>query len=1001
MIVSVTVLGSNDGTPALAIGERVVDYLEGGRLTAGGRRPGPIVELPSPEGGTVAYYADAAGLRPGRWVLGRSGDIDPSELAMILAGLDPASGSPLISARGSAGRAERERRAKPESACFDHDWYSAKNAARVLGVSTQYLRRLLRDAVDEGGEAAAGIKVDSTGAWQVDKDTLRRLSDHRQPPRVVAGYDLTFSVPKSVSVLWAGGNDETRAAVLNAFDEAVAGGLRYLERHAFSVRVKGRPTLASGILAADYLHTTSRALEPQLHHHVVIANLGVGPDGVARALDGTKIFHHAKTASFLAAAELRHQLSACLGVAWTEIENGIGEIAGVPAAALVEMSSRKKDIDAATETLGFSSARSRQMAAYDTRAPKTHAVDLEALFAHWDARLTAAAYGEAVRPGVLGRTCAPGIFTAEEKVRCFARLLRADGLTENEAVFDRRHVVQRVSSIAGARLSADAIDALADELLEQPGIVELAGTRETSSRNVIRRTDGRVVAIAEEKIYSTEAMLALERRALSVYERGRNASAGICDPALVESVLSQDHFARLSEEQLHLVRSLTESGMRVQVAIGAAGSGKTTALEAAVTCWSASGYRVLGAAVGGTQAIVLAEETGVDARTVASVIARYVEHGDTASIDARTVLLVDEASLLSTRDFVDLATAAEETGAILRLIGDSAQHSAVRAGGIFRYLSEQNPEETPALTHLYRQQGPEMEDVRLANAAYRENKITEALEYLAANGRITEAASAEEAYDLLACAWYAERKHRIAEPNRRRSAMTAEHHFERRELNDRARALLSADGTLRGPELYVSSISFRSGDEVIARMADRSLRAEGARRDAYVRNGSLGTVIAVHEDEVLVDFERWGHVRVPLDYLTRKVSPGIVGALQHSYALTTHAAQGETYALASPLITDASSAEGVYVGFTRGQFDLKAVAIRRRDLVCNLEGDGLPVLHDETSALAAIEHHLEHSTRDRLASQLTAVSAYGYEDHLAPPGLHRGAVGAKGPVMTP
>ena len=92
-------------------------------------------------------------------------------------------------------------------------------------------------------------------------------------------------------------------------------------------------------MAADYLHTTSRALEPQLHHHVVVANFGVGPDGVAHALDARFVFHHAKTASFLAAAELRHQLTARLGVTWTQVENGIAEIEGVPAAALEEMSS--------------------------------------------------------------------------------------------------------------------------------------------------------------------------------------------------------------------------------------------------------------------------------------------------------------------------------------------------------------------------------------------------------------------------------------------------------------------------------------------------------------------------------------------------------------------------------------------------------------------------------------------------------------------------------------
>jgi conjugative relaxase-like TrwC/TraI family protein len=975
MILSVTVLGSNDGTPLAVIGQRIVEYLEGGRAVAGGRRPGALVELPSPEGGTVAYYADSAGLRPGRWVLGRSGEVDPAELAMLLGGRDPATGERLISARGSSGRAERSRRLALAPTRLDKEWYSTREAASVLGITPSYLRRLLRARVAASDDDSDGIKIDSSGAWQINREAVVRISEHRQLPKVVAGYDLTFSVPKSVSVLWAGADEVTRATVLAALDAAVAGGLRYLERQAFKVSVRKHSLPASGVVAADYLHTTSRALEPQLHHHVVVANYGIGPDGKPRALDARFLFHQAKTASFLAAAELRHQLTVRLGVTWTAVENGIAEIEGVPAAALEEMSSRAREIAEATGTLGVTSAWARQVAAWDTRAAKEHGVDLDALFASWDERLVVAGYGPEARGNVLDRVDGPGLLTAEEKARRFRELVRSDGLTEHEAVFDRRHVVQRLSEFAGDRLSADAIDTLAEELIAQPELVELGATREKSVKRVIRRTDGRVGKLPGERIYSTVSMLALEHRALAAYERGRKVGAGIVPVECTQQVLGTERFSRLSAEQRRFVESLTSSGMRVQAGVGAAGSGKTTALEAAVACWQAAGYRVLGAAVGGTQAVVLSEETGVEGRTVASVLARYFDRGDVASIDARTVLLVDEASLVSTRDFVALARAAEETGAILRLVGDPAQHSAVAAGGIFRYLTEHHPDETPSLTHLYRQQGEEMAEVRLANAEYREGKITEALQRLRRDGRITEAESADEAYDLLTCAWYAERQKRVAEPERRWSAMTAEHHFERRELNLRARALLAGDGTLSGPELTVAGLSFRYGDEVIARITDRSLRMENAARNAYVRNGALGTVVGVHGHDVVVDFERWGRVAVPLSYLERKVSAGIVGGLQHAYALTSHAAQGKTFAVASPLVTDASSPEGVYVGITRGQFDLQAVAIRRRDLSQPLSDEALPVLRDETSALVEMERRLRANGPELLASELAVVRA--------------------------
>ena len=281
-------------------------------------------------------------------------------------------------------------------------------------------------------------------------------------------------------------------------------------------------------MAADYLHTTSRALESQLHHHVVVANFGVGPDGMARTLDARFVFHHAKTASFLAAAELRHQLTARLGLTWTSVENGIAEIEGVSAAALEEMSSRAREISAATEALGVSSARVRQVAAWDTRAAKEHGVDLDALFASWDERLTVAGYGPEARANVLDRVDGPGILTVEEKVRRFRELLRSDGLTEHEAVFDRRHVVQRLSELSGDRLSADAIDALAEELIAQPELVELRATRERTAQGVIRRTNGRVVKLPGERIYSTTSMLALEHPPLPPTSAAATPERGSC-----------------------------------------------------------------------------------------------------------------------------------------------------------------------------------------------------------------------------------------------------------------------------------------------------------------------------------------------------------------------------------------------------------------------------------------------------------------------------------------
>ena len=993
MIVSVTVLGAV-GRSQDAIADDIVDYFAKGRAhSRAGQRPGSVIELPSPDGGTVAYYADSAGLRPARWLLGESGEVDPRILKGVLAGVHPATGERLLSGSGHADRSEHARTdtVRPEATA---EWYSAREAAAILGVSDSFVQRHCRKAVLSGDDAAmAGIERSDDGrSWRIHRDALERLAVRRQPKRIVVGYDLTYSVPKSVSVLWAGGDDTTRAEVLDAFDEAVTAGTRYFDRHALVVRARGEQQRAEDIFAADYLHVTNRALEPQLHHHVLVANYGKTTDGEGRALDARMLFLHAKTASYLAGAELRHQLTARLGVRWGEIVNGIAEIEGVPEAARAEMSTRSKEIAAALDELGFGSARARQVAALDTRAAKEHGVDIDALMAVWDERLSASGYGQSEREAVLRQVDAPSLVAPSELERLFADLSRIAGITANEAIFDRRRVVQVLSEFAADRLSGDAIDELADRFLTQPAVVQLQGSVQ-SSGNVIRRDDGRVVVVPGDAIYSTRAMLELEARAIAFYERGRQTRVGVVADEVLTAVLAEERFARLSDEQRRFVERLTTSGMRIQAALGAAGSGKTTALEAAVEAWSRAGYTVVGAAVGGTQTVVLGEEAHVEARTVASVIARYFNFGNLESIDAHTVLLVDEASLLSTQDFALLAQAVEERGALLRIVGDTAQHSAVAAGGIFRHLVETHPDEVPALTHIYRQQGAEMAEVRLANAEYREGKISEALERLERDGRITEAESAEQAIDLLTCAWYAERERRRSDPDRRPSSMTAEHHFERVALNARARVLLQADGTLSGSELNAAGLSFQRGDEVIARIGDHDLRADGAPRRSWVRNGSLGVVREVANDHLVVEFERWGTVVVPQEYIEREVAPGIRGALQHAYALTTYAAQGSTYAVASPLITDASSRPGVYVGVTRGQFNLKAVIIRRRTLVLPLTDDRIPMLVDETDALRAAARRLEAEVSERLASEVDPSAARIHElaQHQTLPDLARAA----------
>jgi conjugative relaxase-like TrwC/TraI family protein len=161
-------------------------------------------------------------------------------------------------------------------------------------------------------------------------------SGERLPRRLwtkrIPGFDLTFSAPKSVSVLWATGDERTAAAIRDAHERSVRAALTYLEREAAVSRIGAarRAAHGSGFVGAAFRHRMSRAGDPQLHTHVLVANLVRTEDGEWRALDAQMLYRRAKTAGYLYQANLRHELTRTLGLEWREVHRGAAEIAGRP-----------------------------------------------------------------------------------------------------------------------------------------------------------------------------------------------------------------------------------------------------------------------------------------------------------------------------------------------------------------------------------------------------------------------------------------------------------------------------------------------------------------------------------------------------------------------------------------------------------------------------------------------------------------------------------------------
>ena len=211
------------------------------------------------------------------------------------------------------------------------------------------------EAVARGVEDYYGGRGEAAGRWVgagaetlalagvVDGKALRAVLEGRDPDtgvplgRVrsdhVPGFDLTFRAPKSVSVLFGLGGFEISAQVRGAHDAAVDAALGYLERSACWSR-RGtdgvQQVSGAGFVGAAFRHRSSRAGDPHLHTHVLVANVTRGPDDRWATLDGRHLYLHAKTAGYLYEAHLRLELTHRLGVAWGPVVNGIADLEGIP-----------------------------------------------------------------------------------------------------------------------------------------------------------------------------------------------------------------------------------------------------------------------------------------------------------------------------------------------------------------------------------------------------------------------------------------------------------------------------------------------------------------------------------------------------------------------------------------------------------------------------------------------------------------------------------------------
>ena len=548
-------------------------------------------------------------------------------------------------------------------------------------------------------------------------------------------------------------------------------------------------------------------------------------------------------------------------MAWGPVRNGIADLAGTPRTAIEAFSTRRREIIEHLEAHGVSGGRAAQIATYATRRAKTDvgaAVDLRAVWADKAAEL-------GIDTGRLGepvRAAARGVREAE----LFDWLAGPTGVTERRSTFDRQDVIKSLCDHLPNGAPVDDVMAMVELFLADP----------------------RVVAIGDDPSptrWTTVDLLDRERRLVDTSIAGGDAGRAVVPADRVRVSLGEH--PQLSDEQRSMVAGLLRSGDGVELVVGAAGSGKTTALAVARACWEGSGNRVIGCALAARAAQQLQDGSGIASSTLDRLLNDLATGRRT--LGPTDVVVVDEAGMVGTRQLEALVSRATRGRAKVVLVGDPAQLPAIDAGGALAGLARRLG--AHHLTENHRQ----TEDwERRVLHELRSGDADEVGATYERHGRLD---LADDGIDRVVDRWWHTRRHD------RDVLLLAGRRDQVRALNRAIRERLSADGAV-GPDRWAANgRRFAVGDEVVALRNDDQVG---------VLNGTRGTITGGNRRKLTIETTDHRQVTIPIDYLE-------AGHLDHGYALTIHKAQGLTADETIVLADETLAREHTYVGLSRGR----------------------------------------------------------------------------------
>ena len=768
--------------------------------------------------------------------------------------------------------------------------------------------------------------------------------------RRVPAFDLTFSAPRSVSLAWAFADEDLRRNLEAAQERAVRATLATIEREAIYARrgKDGARVEKVALTAALFQHGESRPAEhadgrlfgdPNLHTHAVVLNMATRADGTVGALHSTVLRDWKMAAGAVYHAALANEMTD-LGFAVDRLgKNGTFEMAGISDKAITYFSARRQEIEKELAEAGTTSGSSAALAstiAKSTRQAKEQDADRETV---WHEAAQSNGLDIDIRTAFQQRSARE--FVVADAGHIFADRLASlpAELTQHESVIDRRELVRSVHAASvGLDLPLSRLDREVDQLVTSGMFVEVGRD-----------------AIGQAR-YSTPEMIAIERDLVATASRlAAQRGAGI-DPADIKA-RSAAH--GLSAEQAFATEAATGPNAIVVIE-GAPGSGKTTTLAPIVEAWQAAGHRVIGMATAWRVARALHQDLNIEARATASWVER-LKAGE-RFLDEKSVLIVDEAGLLSSREAHALLSEVERAQARVILVGDRRQLQAISAGPGLD-LVVRSVEATRVDT-IVRQRDAW---ARQAVTDFGAGRAKEALDAFQAQGCFEEAASYRATLQRIVELWD---QARVEHPDSS-ILLIARTNKQVADVSRAVRAELKREGVIHGAEASVEAVTPSGQSTRLEIAAGDKIRFQLRNDQLGVVNGTAATVTAVHGDPAK-DQNAPCNIRIEAVIDKRRISfvPADIAdergrtRLGWAYASTVHGAQGMTVDRAVVLLDPRFDRHAIHVAASRAREETRLVVDRSQ--MEALHSSSLPLDRAQQAEPTSAEHR-----RALLASRLS------------------------------